>query len=67
MYSLLQISHLYKLYDDKNNLWEHEKEHFTMSLISLIQNTDTNIEDITFNDIKYHYYNDIIGNIELND
>ena len=67
MYSLLQISHLNKLYDDKNNLWEHEKEHFTMSLISLIQNTDTNIEDITFNDIKSHYYNDIIGNIELND
>ena len=67
MYSLLQISHLNKLYDDKNNLWEHEKEHFTMSLISLIQNTDTNIEDITLNDIKYHYYNDIIGNIELND
>ena len=60
-------SHLNKLYDDKNNLWEHEKEHFTMSLISLIQNTDTNIEDITFNDIKYHYYNGIIGNIELND
>ena len=54
MYSLLQISHLNKLYDDKNNLWEHPKEHFTMCLLSLIQNTDTKIEDITFNDIKYH-------------
>ena len=66
MYSLFQISHLNQLYDDRNNLWEIDKENFTITLLSLLQNTDTNIEDITFNDIKYHYYNDMIGNIEYN-
>ena len=64
MYNLLQISHLNKLYDERDNLWDNDKQHFTITLLSLIENTKTNIEDITFNHIKHHYYNDIIGNTE---
>ena len=67
MYTILQISHLNQLYNERDNFWEYDKEHYSMCLLSLIQNTDTQIEDISFNDIKYHYYNNIIGNIGLAD
>ena len=58
MYNIFQVQHSIKLFEERDN-WGYDYDTHAITILDLLQTTEKNIEDITFDDIAEHFFTNI--------